>query len=301
MAKKNDATLKRLINLEPDIWAEFFARKFHMPMEKIVVLDTDLSTSVQADKVFLMSDRAGKMPTIIHLELEAHHRLGIPEDLMRYNVLIAGRHHNKIPVRSILLLLRPIAEASDQTGTYEQSHWDAADYIRFRYNIVRLWQEPFEELLKSGPGLMPLAMLTDEALADVPEAYRRFEKRLQQPDVTTAIAREVRSAMFFLSGLRDQTQRLLELLLMKDSILEASTTYQNVILKGKAEGIAEGKVKGKAEGTLELIERLGLRMIGKAKQKQLAKLRAIRDAEHLMRIADRLPDATSWDDLLATE
>ena len=115
MAKPFDATLNALIDLCPDDWAAGFARVAEIPAGPSAVLDSDLATTVQADKLFRID---GPSPAVLHLELEANPRLGIPRDLMRYNTLID--HQHGLPVETVLILLRPNAFASDQTGYYRR-------------------------------------------------------------------------------------------------------------------------------------------------------------------------------------
>jgi hypothetical protein len=84
MAKPFDATLNLLIDIRPEDWADCFARLAGIPPGPSVVVDTDLAVSLQADKVFRID---GSKPSLLHLELEANPRLGIPRELMRYNII----------------------------------------------------------------------------------------------------------------------------------------------------------------------------------------------------------------------
>lgn len=52
MAKPFDATLNAMIDLNPAEWAKAFARPRIDPGDSIDVLDTDLATILQADKLF---------------------------------------------------------------------------------------------------------------------------------------------------------------------------------------------------------------------------------------------------------
>jgi hypothetical protein len=70
--------------------------------------------------------------------------------------------------------------------------------------------------------------------------------------------------------------------------------------KGEAKGRAEGEAKGRAEELKNLLLQLGSKRFGAAPPAVEAVLRAIPERERLERIADRLLDATGWDDLLAT-
>ena len=84
----------------------------------------------------------GPVPALVHLELESSSHLGIPDDLLRYNVLL--RHQTGLPVHSVLMLLRPKANASDQTGALVVPGADGRPYLDFRYTVVRVWQETME-------------------------------------------------------------------------------------------------------------------------------------------------------------
>ena len=52
LAKPFDATLNALIDLRPSDWADGFARLVGIPPGPSVSLDTDLATTLQADKLF---------------------------------------------------------------------------------------------------------------------------------------------------------------------------------------------------------------------------------------------------------
>ena len=61
------------------------------------------------------------------------------------------------------------------------------------------------------------------------------------------------------------------------------------------------RADGELRGLREMVLRLGERRFGKAaSRKQKAQLEALTDPAHLKRIGDRLLDAASWADLLAT-
>ena len=129
------------------------------------MLDTDLATTVQADRLFRVN---GPRPAVVHLELESSGHLGRPPGLLRYNVL--AHFATRLPVHSVILLLRSGANSTDLTGEFELNGADGRPYLVFRYQVVRLWQEGVEPLLNAGRGLAPLALLTDEAERDPPAA-----------------------------------------------------------------------------------------------------------------------------------
>ena len=113
MAKPFDATLNSLIDTRPADWVAFLAPRLGLTPGPAEVLDTDLSVTAQADKVFRLT---GPPAALIHLELEANPRRGIPADLLRYNVLVGHGHTD--PVHTVMLLLCPKANATDLTGVF---------------------------------------------------------------------------------------------------------------------------------------------------------------------------------------
>jgi len=304
--KKYDAGLNLLIDLEPESWAKYLAEKLHIPYGTMTELDTDLATTLQADKLFLITHSDGERQTIIHLELEANHSLQIPFDLLRYNIFTDGRFDRQFPVKSVLILLRPDANALDQTGSARRADHDEFEYLTFRYTVIRIWEQSFDELMQGGLSIVPLAMLTNEALNDAQAAFDRFEQKLSEPGVTREQQSEIVSITKILCGMRRNSNALLELLKMKASIFEESTVYQEILQKGEARGKALGEAKGKALGealgeaqaTQALILRLGQRRWGTPQAEQTEKIYAMHDTERLMQIAERVLDATSWDDLL---
>lgn len=286
MAKAFDATLNGLIDLRPGDWAAFLAARVGAPPGPAAVMDTDLSVTAQADKVFRLG---GPPPTLIHLELQADSRLGLPLRLLRYNVLLAHDHPDA-DVRSVAVLLRPRANASDLTGVY------ASRAIEFRYAVVRVWEESFDALLGSGPGTAPLAMLTDEAAADLPAALGRFRDRLRGPDVGPTLAGELLGATFVLCGLRHDPVRVADLYRGLSMTLEDSAAYQWILQKGRAEGVAQGAV----QEVRRVLLLLGAKRFGQPKPPIEQRVHAVDDPGLLERMAARVLDAVDWDDVLAT-
>ncbi len=131
-----------------------------------------------------------------------------------------------MPVHSVLVVLRPKANATDQTGTLELTGADRTPFLTFRYTVVRVRQETVAGLLAAGPGLAPLAILTNEAAADLDGAFERFRDRLHQPDVPRNVAEVLFGATFVLSGLRYDRDRIVNLYRRRSMTLKDSTTYQ---------------------------------------------------------------------------
>ncbi len=162
-------------------------------------------------------------------------------------------------------------------------------YLTFRYTVVRLWQEPMESLLNAGVGLAPLALLTNEAAADLPAAFVRFEQRLRRPSVADNVREKLLGSTFVLGGLRYAEDRLLELYMSLHNILEDSTTYQGIMRRGA--------LRGRQDTLLEQAQE----RFGPPTPQAEAALRAITDTPRLQRMGRHVFHAAGWDDLLATE
>jgi predicted transposase YdaD len=285
VSKPFDATLNSLIDARPEDWVAYLAPRLRLVPGPAEVLDTDLSATVQADKVFRLH---GPPSTLIHLELEANPRLGIPADLLRYNVLIGLLR--KEDVHTVILLLRPKANPSDLTGVYERSR------LRFKYSVVRLWEESVDAILAAGPTLAPLALLTNEAATKLDETFDRFAVRLKQADVDSKLARELFGSTFVLCGLRYEPERIAEMYRrISMTTLEDSTTYQWILKQGEAKGVAQGR----SQEARQLVSKLANKKFGTFADGD-AVLHRIDDAARLERMAERIFDAKDWDDLLST-
>jgi hypothetical protein len=82
--------------------------------------------------------------------------------------------------------------------------------------------------------------------------------------------------------------------------VEESTYVNEWIAVGEKRGEARGKEIGSMEAAQTSILRLGTKKFGPVSHETEAALRAIQDRARLERILDRILDATSWADLIAT-
>jgi hypothetical protein len=86
------------------------------PARRVDVIDADIATLTgAADKVLLVHGAAGDW--IMNLELQAGHRLNLPDRMHLNSTALYHRHH--ILVRSVVVLLRREALASNLTGVLE--------------------------------------------------------------------------------------------------------------------------------------------------------------------------------------
>jgi hypothetical protein len=185
MSKPFDATLNALIDLGASQWADCFARVAGMPVGPSTPLDTDLARSLQADRVFRID---AAQPYVLHLELEANPRSGIPAELLRYNTMIDIQHD--LPVETVLILLRPKALVSDMTGRYRRVGVKGKLIPEFHYHIERVWERPLGYWQERGIALdAAFSLVTDEAGRNLERNVLRFRERLNDSGVDETTAR----------------------------------------------------------------------------------------------------------------
>ena len=84
-------------------------------------------------------------------------------------------------------------------------------------------------------------------------------------------------------------------------LMEESTTYQGILEKGMEKGMEKGRSEGRSEGLVAVLIRLGTKRFGPPTTTLVVELKQITDNERLERLMDRILDAVSWDDLLASD
>lgn len=207
------------------------------------------------------------------------------------------RHRHRLLVRTVLVLLRPAADSPGLTGVYQEQFPGEPAYQVFRYRVVRLWQVSAKALLTGGLGTLPLAPISDVAEAELPAVVRQIDERLAK-EATPAQAAILGAATFLLTGLRLPPAEVLRLYqgVSFMSIIEDSSAYQIILEKGRAQGEKEGAMKELHETILHL----GHKRFGQPEAATQAALTAITDLERLKRLRERLLEAGSWQELLAT-
>src|SRR5438552_15969026 len=142
MAQPFDITLKHLLESHPADCLRLVGFPTAAPIE---VIDADLATIIaEADKVFRVKDR---LPWLMHFELQVTYDADLPQRMLQYNVLLKNRHG--LPVRSVVILLRPKADGPEMTGVVRHT-LGTEQYLEFNYRVVRIWQKPVEAILSGG-------------------------------------------------------------------------------------------------------------------------------------------------------
>jgi hypothetical protein len=81
----------------------------------------------------------------------------LPGRICLYNAALHHRLH--VPVHSVVILLRPAADAPTITGRHTYTGQPRRGKMDFRYEVFRIWQLPAQRLLRCGPGVLPLSVL----------------------------------------------------------------------------------------------------------------------------------------------
>src|SRR5262249_32902207 len=140
---------------------------------EIVDSDATVLTTV-ADKVLRVG---GKSPYLVNLEFHTYYDAEVVRTLWLRQAVLDHRH--KLPVLSVLVLVRKQADSPRLRGVYDRRLPDGRLTNRYHYRVVRLWRENPEDYLTGGVSLVPLAPLTDVSKADLPGVIRRMRERLE--------------------------------------------------------------------------------------------------------------------------
>jgi hypothetical protein len=282
MAKKRfDPTLKTLIETAPDSWPPFLG----FPGAPVTIIDADIATvSGAADKALQV---AATPPYLLHLEfVSGHFSAALPRKVHVRNALLEDRHD--LPVHSAVILLRPEANSAQWTGLYQRSYADAPPYLRFHYQVVRVWQLAPGPLLSGDVGLLPLAPISAVTKKQLPGIIEKIGARLKEPGAAKA-AETVWAATYLLLGLRHD-EAFVQHLLQGVQAMEESTTYRGLI--------ARGEKKGKLAEAKRILQLQGKEAIGPPDAATVSALKQLNDLATLEDMLKRVHSAPSWQALL---
>jgi predicted transposase YdaD len=279
LAKPFDAITRTLLRAHPDDWLALFGLGRGLPVR---VVDSDLSTiTAEADKVLQVD---GPAPCLIHVEVQSSYDPSLPRRLFRYNALLDLRH--ELPVHSVAVLLWRDADGPAIDGVLRRENRFRPDPIVFPYQVVRVWEQPVDELAASS-GTFPLVALAARSEEELRRVATPILAALHDP--ANQDERELKAAFYFLVG-RQFTEKLAEELFQGDRAMRESVTYQAVL--------DEGWRKGRVDEVRDLVLRQGTKQFGSPGEAVETRLMAETDRERLEELFDRLFSATGWDELL---
>ena len=156
MPLRYDATLKDIVRHPAEL-----AAVFGLPTEEATsTLNVDLSTLSAASDVVLGFGEP--LREIADLNFQSGPDANLPGRVLHYNAALHARYG--VPIRTMVVLLRPKADAASLTG--KLAYGVAGHRLEFEYSVERLWQQPTDRFLKGW-------IVADAAGDAVPDAERQ--------------------------------------------------------------------------------------------------------------------------------
>ena len=268
-----DPTLKTLAELSPADWLPLARRR----RRRVTILDSDVGTVISGatDKLFRVHDEP---EYLLHLDFESgHFRLRL------YNSVFEYRHRRV--VLSVPVLLCPAADSPQWNGLLKRGLPGEAPISTLRYEVVRVWEVPVDELLSGGTGTLALAPISDVPEGEVRRVIGLMKERLSGSRRPRRAA-DVWAATYVLLGLR-YSDEFAHALFEEVLGMEESATYQAIVRRGRA------------EGERRLLMMLGETKFGPPDAAARATIEGIGDVTELEALGVRLMSADSWQELLA--
>jgi predicted transposase YdaD len=197
----------------------------------------------QLFRVELVDDRKVKL----HIEFQGI-RSHEPMPLRMLDYMV--RHIRLDPdldLHSVVFYIGRGAGAHDD-GVHEIAGADGLPIMRWRYQVLHLWQMRAQELMAlERPALLPLVGLTviDEPVALLPEVVDSIST---VPDVSMR-QRLVTSLVTLLND--EEMTTMIEQLVENEEFLVDSPYIRRIREKARIEAITEGRTEGRAEGRAE--------------------------------------------------
>lgn len=193
---------------------------------------SELSTEpIRADSVIFLESSA----LILHIEFQTEPNPNIPFRMADYRLRLYRKFPEKQVYQVVIYLTRSKSPLVHETiFTLKE--------LNHQFNVIRLWEQP-TEIFHNYSGLLPFAALskTDNPEATLKQVARQIENITDQQ-----IQSNVAASTAIISGIalnKEIIQRLLRSEIMKTSVI-----YQEILLEGKAEGIAQGIAQGITQG-----------------------------------------------------
>jgi predicted transposase YdaD len=169
-----DSPLKHLVSA---FITDFAAWLLQTPVREARPLSAELpAATLAADQVFQVMLATGQ-PLLLHLEFQGHgSRPPLPWRMLEYMARLAYTH--RLAMRSVVFYVGRGAGADD-TGHHQITDLDGTATLLWRYQVMRLWQMPADELLAlESPPLLPLVGQTriDQPAVVLPAVVARLRR-----------------------------------------------------------------------------------------------------------------------------
>lgn len=235
-------------------------------IDEIEVLPTELPINpIRADALF----RLPKLNRILHLEIQTTPKSDTPLPVRMLDYWLRIYRKYLCPIQQVVIFLK---ETNSPDVFVDRL---IVGNTRHQYQVIRVWEEDSEILLKS-PALLPLAVLakTDEPnklLQQVALEIDKIEEQAQQNTIAACVE--------LLAGLKFEKQLIKQY--FREETMEESVIYQEIINRGK----------------LQLIFRLLKRRIGEISAKLESQIKEL-SGEKLDELSEAILDFSQPDDLV---
>ena len=232
-----DVSAKELVWDDPAAWLD---RLEIGPPGPVEVIDSDITAlTAAADKVIRVG---GPEPYLVNVELQSSHQTDLAETIWFRQAALFHRH--RLPVLTVLVLLRREANSPSLTGSFEINMPDGWLTNRYNYRVIRLWGEDPEPYLTAGVNLVPLAPLANVAEPALPGLVERMAARINAEPRPRSV--KLWTATYLLMGLC-YSEELVSRLLEGVHNMQESTTYQAILREGLKKGSkkAGGRPRGR--------------------------------------------------------
>ncbi len=281
-----DNTLKTLADRHASDYVHWLLDASYKVVEKI---GTELpkTTSRLADFVYLV-EKESQAPFILHVEFQlTKSEKPMPFRMCEYNIRLIDQRG--IPVCSTVIYLK---EEADEGSEYRSfCPIDGQEVLRFRYNVIRMWEIDGRELLKRKMlGLYPLIGLTK--LEQPEETFREVISEIKKiPDKVLAA-----DVLFGFKLLAEQkhSAELLEALIRKEEIME-SRLYREIYNEGKEEGEEKGRLET-AQSNVQSVLTARFELPLKTRKQLRERITKIDDTSVLQELVVESARAKSFDD-----
>ena len=280
MRRPYDPAIKTLAELAPADWLPLAKRR----RRRVTIVDSDVGTIVSGatDKLLRVHDDPAYL---VHLDFEVGHvHANLPLRLRLYNSVFEYRHG--CLVVSVPVLLAQEADSPQWNGLLERGFPGEPPLSTLRYEVIRVWQLPVEQLLSGGIGTLALAPISKVSQGEVRNVIRRMKERLSGPKAPLRAA-DIWAATYILLGVR-YSDAVATSLFQEVLGMQESSTYRAIVRQGRA------------EEARRFVLLMGEKKFGAADDSVPAALEAIMDIEQLEELGVRLLSAESWRELLPT-
>lgn len=249
------------------------------------VLNVDLSTISAATDVALGLGQP--LEEILDINFQSGADPFLADRVEMYRGVLRHRYH--VPVRSLIVLLRPEANHEHLTGKH--AYGSPANGVQSAYEVIRLWHEPPELFLRSGVGLLSLAVLCkmpdNVPLADALAKVVKEIARIAESKLSEADAVRILTSAYILAGMRVRDEDELSRIFQEYGMVKNSSVWDQKLYEGALVALRES------------ILRQGKVRFGSPPDAIVAALNDIDEKDRLSAILDAVQHTESWDELFA--